>query len=130
MEEIVLLILLSIPIIFGVIVWILSKVDEHKEKKFIKSIKPGDVFVLDYSTSPLPEDINPFDEDDDEEPEEQHFVVVKEVRYNDAEVPYVKHVTLVRKKGFKDEELDYETVEKMSAFLRFFSKCENFERRC
>lgn len=130
MEEIGLLILLSLPIIFGVIVWILSKVDEHKEKKFIKNIKPGDVFVFDYSTSPLPEDINPFDEEDDEEPEEQHFVVVKEVRYNDAKVPYVKYVTLVRKKGFKDEELDYETVEKMSFFLKFYNKCENFERRC
>ena len=117
------MILLSSPFICGVIVWILSKVDEHKEKKFIKNIKPGDVFVLDYCTSP--EDINPFDE----EPEEQHFVLVKEVRYNDAKVPYVKYVTLVRKKGFKDEELDFETVEKMRRFLKFYSKCENFERR-
>lgn len=126
MEDIIVLLILSLPLIFGIIFWVLCLVDNYKEKKFIENIKPGDVFVLDYCRSTPPEDINPFDE----EPEEQHFVVVKEVRYNDAKVPYIKYVTLVRKKGFKDEELDYETVEKMCRFLKFYSKCENFERRC
>lgn len=127
MEDIIVLLILSLPFIFGIIFWVLCLVDNYKEKKFIESIKPGDVFVLDYGTSsPLPEDINPFD---DEEPEEQHFVLIKEVRYNDAKVPYVKYVTLVRKKGFKDEELDFESVDKMRSFLKFYSKCENFERR-
>lgn len=129
MEDIVLLIVLSLPIIYGVIFWVLSIVEEYKEKKFIKNIKPGDVFVYDYCMYTPPEDINPFDEDD-EEPEEEHFALVKEVKYNDAEVPYVKYVTLVRKKGFKDEELVFEYAEKMSFFLKFYSKCENFERRC
>ena len=80
-----------------------------ENKKMENSVKIGDIFVLKDFT--LPQDVNPFDE-----PSEDVYVIIKDIRKNEAEIVFIKYSYL--SKDMDPYETEY--IERLSSFLGYY----------
>ena len=85
-----------------------------EDKKMENSVKTGDIFVLKDFTHP--QDVNPFDE-----PSEDVYSIIKDVRKNEAGVIFIKYSYLM--KNMNPGESEY--IERLSSFLRYYEPVTN-----
>lgn len=85
-----------------------------EDKKMENSVKTGDIFVMKDFT--LPQDVNPFDE-----PSEDVYSIIKDVRKNEAGIVFIKYSYLT--KNMKPCETEY--VERLSSFLGYYEPITN-----
>ena len=98
------------PLVLVIIFVIAINFQKNEEdKKMENSVKTGDIFVLKDFTHP--QDVNPFDE-----PSEDVYVIIKDIRKNEAEIVFIKYSYLM--KNMDPCETEY--VERLSSFLRYY----------
>jgi hypothetical protein len=85
-----------------------------EDKKMENSVKTGDIFVLKDFTHP--QDVNPFDE-----PSEDVYAIIKDIRKNEAGVIFIKYSYLM--KNMNPGESEY--IERLSSFLRYYEPVTN-----
>ena len=97
------------PFVFVIIVVFAIIFQNIEDKKMENSVKNGDIFVLKDFT--LPQDVNPFDE-----PSEDVYVIIKDIRKNEAGIVFVKYSYLT--KDMNPCETEY--TERLSSFLGYY----------
>ena len=97
---------LVLVIIFAIVLNC-QKIEEDKNME--NSVKTGDIFVLKDFT--LPQDVNPFDE-----PSEDIYTIIKDVRKNEAGIVFIKYSYLMKDM----DPCEKEYIEKLSNFLRYY----------
>ena len=102
------------PFVLIIIVVFAIIFQKIEDKKMEKSVKTGDIFVLKDFT--LPQDVNPFDE-----PSEDVYAIIKDVRKNEAGVIFIKYSYLM--KNMNSCESEY--IERLSSFLRYYEPVTN-----
>ena len=80
-----------------------------EDKKMENSVKAGDIFVLKDFTHP--QDVNPFDE-----PSEDVYAIIKDVRKNEAGVIFIKYSYLMKNMN----PCSTEYIERLSSFLGYY----------
>lgn len=85
-----------------------------EDKKMENSVKTGDIFVLKDFTHP--QDVNPFDE-----PSEDVYSIIKDVRKNEAGVIFIKYSYLT--KDMNPCSMEY--IERLSSFLGYYEPVTN-----
>jgi hypothetical protein len=85
-----------------------------EDKKMENSVKTGDIFVLKDFTHP--QDVNPFDE-----PSEDVYAIIKDIRKNEAGVIFIKYSYLM--KNMNPGESEY--IERLSSFLGYYEPVTN-----
>ena len=85
-----------------------------EDKKMENSVKAGDIFVLKDFTHP--QDVNPFDE-----PSEDVYSIIKDVRKNEAGVIFIKYSYLMKNMN----PCSTEYIERLSSFLNYYEPVTN-----
>ena len=97
------------PFVLIIIVVFATIFQNIENKKMENSVKTGDIFVLKDFT--LPQDVNPFDE-----PSEDVYAIIKDIRKNEAGIVFVKYSYLM--KDMNPCETEY--IERLSSFLGYY----------
>lgn len=107
---------LTFFVIFSIVVFVWFAVSvniwDKKHREFIRSIKPGDIFVRTDHTDP--DDVNPFIET------EKQYVEIIEIKENNSNVQFVKYIPL----DYADDEF-FTRTQKLEFFLAMYDKVEN-----
>ena len=85
-----------------------------EDKKMENSVKTGNIFVLKDFTHP--QDVNPFDE-----PSEDVYAIIKDVRQNEAGVIFIKYSYLMKNMN----PCSTEYIERLSSFLGYYEPVTN-----
>lgn len=101
--------IIAAPFVLIIIVMFAIIFKNIEDKKMENSVKTGDIFVLKDFT--LPQDVNPFDE-----PSEDVYAVIKDVRKNEEGIVFIKYSYLM--KNMNPCESEY--IERLSSFLRYY----------
>lgn len=101
--------IIAAPFVLVIIIAVATIVQNIEDKKMEKSVKTGDIFVLKDFT--LPQDVNPFDE-----PSEDVYAIIKDVRKNEAGIVFIKYSYLM--KNMNPGEAEY--IERLSSFLGYY----------
>lgn len=102
------------PFVLIIIIVFVTIFKNIEDKKIENSVKTGDIFVLKDFT--LPQDVNPFDE-----PSEDVYVIIKDVRKNEVGIVFIKYSYLM--KNMDPCETEY--IERLSSFLRYYEPVTN-----
>lgn len=97
------------PFVLIIIVMFAIIFKNIEDKKMENSVKTGDIFVLKGFT--LPQDVNPFDE-----PSEDVYAIIKDVRKNEVGIVFIKYSYLM--KNMDPCETEY--TERLSSFLGYY----------
>lgn len=97
------------PFVLAIIIVTAIIFQNIENKKTENSVKTGDIFVLKDFT--LPQDVNPFDE-----PSKDVYVIIKDVRKNEAGIVFIKYSYLM--KNMDPGEAEY--TERLSSFLGYY----------
>ena len=106
--------IIAAPFVLIIIVAFAITFQNIEDKKMENSVKTGDIFVLKDFTHP--QDVNPFDE-----PSEDVYSIIKDIRKNEAGVIFIKYSYL--KKNM--DPCDSEYIERLSSFLRYYEPVTN-----
>ena len=90
--------IIAAPFVLVIIIAVATIVQNIEDKKMEKSVKTGDIFVLKDFT--LPQDVNPFDE-----PSEDVYAIIKDVRKNEAGIVFIKYSYLMKNMNLDLQEL-------------------------
>lgn len=102
------------PFVLIIIVVFATIFQKIEDKKMENSVKTGDIFVLKDFT--LPQDVNPFDD-----PSEDVYAIIKDIRKNEAGVIFIKYSYLM--KNMDPCETEY--TERLSSFLGYYEPVTN-----
>ena len=106
--------IIAAPFLLIIIIAVAIISQNIEDKKMENSVKAGDIFVLKDLTHP--QDVNPFDE-----PSEDVYSIIKDVRKNEAGIVFVKYSYLM--KNMNPGAAEY--VERLSSFLGYYEPVTN-----
>lgn len=103
------IVIFAAPFVLIIIIAFAVIFQNIEEKKMENSVKTGDIFVLKDFTHP--QDVNPFDE-----PSEDVYSIIKDVRKNEAGVVFIKYSYLTKNMN----PCSTEYIERLSSFLGYY----------
>lgn len=107
-------IIIAAPFVLVIIIAFATIFQNIEDKKMENSVKTGDIFVLKDFTHP--QDVNPFDE-----PSEDVYAIIKDVRKNEAGTVFIKYSYLM--KNMDPCETEY--IERLTSFLGYYEPITN-----
>ena len=106
--------IIAAPFVLIIIIAFAIIFQNIEDKKMENSVKTGDIFVLKDFTHP--QDVNPFDE-----PSEDVYSIIKDIRKNEAGIVFIKYSYLT--KDMNPCKTEY--IERLSSFLRYYEPITN-----
>lgn len=103
------IVIIAAPFVLISIIVLAIVFQNIEDKKMENSVKTGDIFVLKDFTHP--QDVNPFDD-----PSEDVYSIIKDVRKNEAGVIFIKYSYLTKDMN----PCSTEYIERLSSFLGYY----------